>query len=155
MFKTMEIIHTPKQFSFVDELGYNAAGLSREVYTVFWNTFLASCVDGETVRIPAINSHYGFEEWHAIARILVKVYIDARVFPLQLAPAFVLAHMFGEESNSLETLLDSYFLYISKYDRAVMHAALNGTLSEDEMDSFPDIMDMRKFVAYPQENKFK
>ncbi|KAJ8048758.1 hypothetical protein HOLleu_01204 [Holothuria leucospilota] len=124
-FKTPEIIRTPLKINFKNEAGTDAQGVSRDAYTSFWKMFFESSADGEDARVPAINPHYGLEEWQAIGRILVKGFLDVKVFPIQLAPVFFEALMFGEEALSPDDLFDSFMLYLSESDRKVISSALH------------------------------
>ena len=90
IFKAEDITKSSIQFSFLDEVGYDATGVSREAYTLFWDNFMASSADGETYCIPALNPDFGLEEWQSIGCILSKGYKDHKVFPLALAFVFSL-----------------------------------------------------------------
>ena len=98
IFKAPEIIQTKIAVQFVDEAGADAAGVSREAYSAFWESYFQTSADGEEFRVPSLNPEYGLQEWQAIGRILAKGYRDHEVFPVQLAPSFFQALMFGEET---------------------------------------------------------
>ncbi|MGH0161452.1 UNVERIFIED_CONTAM: hypothetical protein FKN15_063726 [Acipenser sinensis] len=139
--KADDTIQMPVKVAFVDEAGSDAAGVSREAFTEFWNSFFCTSANGEDVRVPALCPEYGLEEWQAVGRILVKGFSDHKVFPLKLAPAFFIALMFGEEAVLPEELLDSFFLYLSDSDRQVLQLAMSGQLSDDDKEVFEDILD--------------
>ena len=150
-FKNEEIMQRNIQFSFMDEVGYDATGVSREAYTIFWENFMASSADGETYRIPALNPDFALEEWQSIGRILAKGYKDHNVFPLSLAPAFFIAMMFGEEMVSPEELLHSYYLFVSESDRDILQSAVMGTLKDEgDKDILLDLLDQEGVRHIPQ-----
>ena len=140
-FKTDKITNTPIKFQFINEKGQDEDGVSREAYTIFWIAFFESSADGESVRVSAIFPEYGMEEWQAVGRILVKGYIEHRVFPLKLAEPFFVALLFGEEAISPDVLIKSYLLYLNDSDRVVVQNALDGQMSEEDRESFIDILD--------------
>ena len=153
IFKAEDITQSSIQFSFVDEVGYDATGVSREAYTLFWDNFMASSADGETYRIPALNPDFGLEEWQSIGRILSKGYKDHKVFPLALAPVFFIGMMFGEEMVSPEELLNSYYLFVSESDRDVLQSAIMGNLKdEDDKDILLELLE-QEGVRYVPSNE--
>lgn len=153
IFKTPEIISQPLKVTFVDEAGVDAQGVSREAYTAFWQSFFETSADGEYYRIPSLNPHYGLEEWQAIGRILAKGLRDHDVFPLQMAPAFFQALVFGEESISPEDLTDSFLRFLSDVDSAAVRAAMAGHLSDDEKEIFEDLLDREGSHTIPEDDQ--
>jgi len=65
-FKTPGIIDTPLSFTFVNEIGSDVSGISREAYSLFWKDFFCSNADGERSRVPVINSQWGAQEWESV-----------------------------------------------------------------------------------------
>ena len=151
LFKTPEILSIQLKVTFVEELGVDARGVSREAYSAFWNSFFNTSADGEDYRVPSLNPEYGLEEWLSIGRILSKGYSDHNIFPVQLAPAFLIAVMFGEETVSTEDLLETFLLFLSPLERATVKQALQGdVLSDDEQDIFEDILDREGCHSIPK-----
>ena len=150
IFKTPEIINMSIKVTFVDEAGEDAAGVSREAYSAFWVSFFSTSADGEDYRVPSLSPEYGLEEWQSVGRILAKGYLDHQVFPLQLAPAFFQALMFGEETVSTEDLCESFLLFLSDTDREVVKSALAGHLSDDDSEVFEDLLDREGCHAIPK-----
>lgn len=135
------ILSASVKYKLINERGEDALGVSREVYSAFWEAFFASCAVGEMERVPAILPDYGKSEWEAIWRILVKGFVDVSVFPLQLSQAFVCAGLFGEARVSGDLLLESLRRYLSDTDKDVIDKALVGeTLESDDSDDFLDLL---------------
>lgn len=126
-------LKSPFQFSFINEAGADQSGVSRDVYTSFWADFFSRVAEGEDFRVPALNPQWQVEEWKSVGRILVKGLLDHNIFPLNFAPAYVTALLFGEHSISEKTLLDSFLLYLSKSERDLAKVAIERKLSADEM----------------------
>lgn len=141
MFKSPQIIKKSIQFSFINEAGADQSGVSRDVYTSFWADFFSRVAEGEDFRVPALNPQWQVEEWKSVGKILVKGLLDHNIFPLNFAPAYVTALLFGEHSISEKTLLDSFLLYLSKSERDLAKVAIERKLSADENEDFLDMLD--------------
>jgi hypothetical protein len=140
-FKDPDIYSTPLKFHFVDEVGADAKGVSRDAYSAFWKEFFLRSSCGEAERVPCIFPEYGKDEWEAVGRILLKGYVDTHVFPIQLSCAFSVALICGESQLTPAILLDSYRNYISQPDRDVLDSALRGdVLDEDSKEDFLDML---------------
>ena len=136
-----DIIYAPMKVELVDEKGKYTDGVSREAYTLFWKNFKDKC-DGEFYRVPAVTPGFGDSEWASVARILCKGFIDHKIFPLFLAPAFMVS-LIDEEPLSSEDLLTSFKSYNNPSDMEIIDSVLqNGLreLSEDDKECFPDML---------------
>lgn len=138
-FKAIDIIQTQLIFRFIDEVGEDAQGVSREAYTTFWVEFCDRWAEGEKYLVPALNPDWQVEEWQAVGRILLKGYLDHGVFPIQLAPAFVVALILGEEHIQSDVLMDSFMHFISNKEREAVEEALKGNVSEEIQDDLVDL----------------
>ena len=65
------------------------AGVTREVFTLFWKQFANYMTVGERERVPFIQHGHFIDEWEAVARILVKGYEMVSYFPTYLSKAFL------------------------------------------------------------------
>ena len=131
-FKSEDIINMAIKFRFIDELGHDADGVSRDAYTAFWERFFLSNADGETRRVPVLSNDLGQEEWESIGRILVKGYKDHKYFPTTFAPAFCVALIHGENSVSPDVLKSSFLDFLSPSEKDVIEAALDGKAYDEE-----------------------
>ena len=77
---------------FVNENAGDDAGVSREVYTAFWDQFLEQC-EGEDERVPRLRPDFSEAEWEAEGRIWGKGLLDVGELPVRLSSAFILACM--------------------------------------------------------------
>ena len=137
-----DIIYTPMKVELIGELGSDADGVSREIYTLFWNEMYEKC-EGEYFRVPVISPEFGIEEWKSVARILCKGYIDHRIFPLKFAPVFMMSLFEQEESFSDEMMLSSFKLFNNSLDRELIENVLEAgfnCLSSDDKDAFLDLI---------------
>ncbi|XP_063953310.1 uncharacterized protein LOC135153622 [Lytechinus pictus] len=152
-FKAPDMMTSPLKFEFVDELGIDAEGVSRDVYTIFWKQFFEMYADGEDFRVPGLCPELGPEEWKAVGRILVKGFIDHKIFPLRMAPAFVIGMLFGEDAVLPDTLMESFKLYLNDGDRACVQSALSGNTTEEEHEALVDLLDREGGHTIPKEGE--
>lgn len=141
-FVAPDILNVNLRMKIKGEVAEDDMGVSREVYTAFWEGFLETA-DGNSERVPQTRSDYGQDEWGAIGRILLKGYKDHNIFPLHLAKAFVVGLIFGEEAVTENILLESYKHYLPEteweiLDRAQKYA-LNGEEQEELLSILTDI----------------
>ncbi|KAK0154135.1 hypothetical protein N1851_003759 [Merluccius polli] len=94
VFMDSSIMNMTLKMDFVNERAVDDAGVSREVYTAFWEQFLEQC-EGETERVPRLRPDFSEAEWQAVGRIWVKGFVDHGVMPVKLSIAFILACING------------------------------------------------------------
>ncbi|KAK7891724.1 hypothetical protein WMY93_023687 [Mugilogobius chulae] len=51
-FKDPQILEYPLKFTYINEQGSDAAGISRDVYATFWTELLDHAAEGEELRVP-------------------------------------------------------------------------------------------------------
>ena len=70
-----------------------------------------SHTDGEEFRVPVICPKLAIDEWKSVGRILIKGYKDAKVYPMKLAEAFMIAVLFGEDTVTAQNLMESFSFF--------------------------------------------
>ncbi|XP_023808456.1 uncharacterized protein LOC111946974 [Oryzias latipes] len=140
-FKDPSLLTCPLKFSFIDEIGADADGVSRDVYSAFWTEFLDSAAEGQDMRVPLLSPKWQEEEWKSVGRILVKGFLDHGYFPSRLAPAFTVALVFGEHLVSPDLLFESLLFYISPEERDLVNKALLEDLLGEEHEELLDLLD--------------
>ncbi|XP_073798489.1 uncharacterized protein [Danio rerio] len=138
VFMDRSIIQSTLKMEFVNEIAVDDAGVSREVYTAFWDQFLEQC-EGEDERVPRLRPDFSEPEWEAVGRIWVKGFLDLGVLPVRLASAFILACMYGIDSVDDELLLSSFHNYLSLTERTAIAKAYEGTLDESDEEDLLDL----------------
>lgn len=142
MFKDPSIMTCCIKFSYINEQGIDNLGVSRDVYSSFWIEFFTSNAEGEAARVPALNPKWQAEEWTAIGRILLKGLTDANFYPVQFAPAFSIALIYGENAVTPKNLMDSFLQYLNKTDRDLVELAVAGNITaDDDQDDLLDLLD--------------
>ena len=111
-FKDEEIMASILTFIMVDqrgedEQGEDVGGVYRDAIGSFWQEFYDSCL-GEAERVPNLRHDFQSAEWKAIARVIVKGYLDLGYFPYMLSKAFMASAFFNESAVSENVLLHSF-----------------------------------------------
>ena len=126
----------------MEELG-DGSGVSRDVYSSFWQEIANCYLIGEKERVPFVRHDLYKEEWEAIVKIIEIGFIDTHYFPLILSQAFVMYCLFGEASD--EVLLESFLRYLSPDESKLIELALSCNC-ESELFTSDEFMEcMEKF----------
>ena len=110
-------------------------GVTREILSLFWQSFFTSLAVGAKEKVPSIRHDFQKNDWEAIARVLLYGYISTKYFPLNLSVAFVALCILGEEKLSNDLLLDSFKLYVSVDEKKVIDACMNGHFDNNDEDT--------------------
>ena len=137
-FKDGSISNCKLKMVFVNEMAEDHDGVSRDVYTAFWDQFLEHC-EGEDERVPRLRPDYSEVEWAAVGRIWVKGLLDHGVLPVKLSKAFILSCIHGIDSVPKDVLLSSFLQFISPSERSALANALKGNLDESDEDDLLDL----------------
>ena len=155
-FMSPEVLSTTLKFSFTNEIGSDMTGVSRDVYTSFWNMFLDNNADGEDSRVPSVNAKWQTSEWCSVGRILVKGYLDHSILPLRLSCPFLVVIVHGIDAASSPTMLcDGLFGYLSSNDSRVLKAALADPegATDEVFDAVTDIFESLNVKALPHRDQ--
>jgi hypothetical protein len=128
------------------ELGVDNQGVLRDAlsaFSAFWSQFYDSCtVAGEQERVPIVRHDFQVPEWTAIARILVKGYIEVKFFPVKMSKVFISAVLFNEEEITKDLMIDSFLCYISSDERNLVKEILtNEKLTDEQNEEWKDFLE--------------
>ncbi|XDV31299.1 hypothetical protein PO909_034018 [Leuciscus waleckii] len=152
IFMEPQVMKKVLRIEFTNENAIDDDGVSRELYTAFWEDFLAQC-EGEEERVPRLRPDYLEGEWQAVGRVWVKGYIDHGVMPVRLSPAFILACINGIDSVDEELLMSSFLKYLSTSEQSVVEKAVQGSLDKSDSEDLLDLFSrMGSYHLPPKEN---
>ncbi|XP_042072313.1 uncharacterized protein LOC102292789 isoform X2 [Haplochromis burtoni] len=154
VFKDKSIMTVTLKMDFVNERGIDDAGVSREVYTAFWEQFVEQC-EGETERVPRLRPDFCETEWQAVGQIWVKGFLDHGVFPVRLSKAFILACIHGIDSVSIDILMTSFLNYVAPVERSAVENALQGTMGESDEEDLLDLFTRMGSHSLPPKNNMQ
>ncbi len=125
-----------------DEKGFDSKGIYRDALSNFWQEFYNSCSLGEQGRVPLLRHDFQSHEWAAVARIIVKGYLDIGYFPIMLSQAFFISAMFGEKVVSDDILINSFKQYLAPMEEEIISKALAGDIEQNgDNEDLIDVLD--------------
>ena len=127
-------------------------GVTREILTLFWQSFFTSLAVGAKEKVPSIRHDFQKNDWEAVARVLIYGYISTKYFPLNLSVAFVALCILGEEKLSNDLLLDSFKLYVSADEKEVIDACMDGHFDINNEDTLDFLSSYKCFRVANAEN---
>ncbi|KAJ8032736.1 hypothetical protein HOLleu_22765 [Holothuria leucospilota] len=131
-FQSGDTIHQQLTFSFVGESAIDQSGVSRDAYSSFWDAFYERRTSGTNTVVPCVTVQYCRKEWLAVGHILVKGYMDHRIFPVRLNLTFLTVMPLGEKAVSEDLILSSLYSYLSEDVKDLLTRARNNDLKDDE-----------------------
>ena len=120
-----------------EEMGAGS-GVTRNVYSAFWQEVSNSFLIGELERVPIVRHDMYKVEWSAIRMIIIKGYFDVRYFPTVLSRCFINHCLFGSVTD--EELFESFKNYVSSDERVLISCILTSSLTAD-LDDNEDLKD--------------
>ncbi|KAL7385064.1 hypothetical protein ABVT39_014563 [Epinephelus coioides] len=110
-FAVPQIMASNLTVRFVDEIGVDASGITRDAFSAFWTAFFESCSDGLS---------------------------EVDYFPIQMSFSFAVALVFGEGDVTPDMLMESFLRYLTEVERETIQAALHNSEinQEDLLDIF-------------------
>lgn len=142
------------KMNFVNEKTIDDAGVSREVYTAFWEQFLEQC-EGEMERMPRLRPDFCEAEWQAVGRIWVKGLLDHGVMPVRLSKAFILACIHGIDSVDVDILMTSFLNYLPPVEGSAVEKGLQGTMEETDEEDLLDLFTRMGSHFIPPKNSMQ
>lgn len=147
-----EVLKNALRIEFVNENAIDDDGVSREMYTAFWEDFLGQC-EGEEERVPRLRPDYSEMEWQAVGRVWLKGYVDHGIIPVRLSPAFILACIHGVDCVDEELLMSSFLKYLSASEQSAVEKAIQGNMDENDAEELLDLFSrMGSYRLPPKEN---
>ncbi|KAG5285156.1 hypothetical protein AALO_G00000160 [Alosa alosa] len=81
VFMDPRVLNVNLKKELINEKAVDSDGVSREVYSAFWEHFLEQC-EGEEERVPRLRPDYSEKEWKAVSRVWLKGYLDHGIMPI-------------------------------------------------------------------------
>ena len=124
-------------FRFVDPRGFDepgvGSGVTRDVYSSFWNEVANCYLIGETERVPFVRHDLYTEEWDAIGKILVKGFLDTNYFPTVLSSCFIYYCLFEESDD--EMVLSSFKRFVAPDECSLIEKLLSTDALDEDFTS--------------------
>ncbi|XP_061755685.1 uncharacterized protein LOC133552492 [Nerophis ophidion] len=154
VFMDPKVLNARLRMEFTNEKAMDSDGVSREAYSAFWDHFLDQC-EGEDERVPRLRPDYSEKKWQALGRVWLKGYLDHKILPIRLSPAFVLACCKGVSSVDEELLMMSFARFLSENERVSLEKALQGTIDETVEEDLLDVFSRMGSHCLPPKNNLR
>ena len=115
-----------------EEMGAGS-GVTRDVYSAFWQEVSNSFLIGELERVPFVRHDMYKVEWSAIGMIIIKGYFDISYFPTVLSRCFINYCLFDSVTD--EELIESFKNYVSADERVLISDILTPGFTADLDDN--------------------
>ena len=73
-----KLLNANLKIEFTTEKALDSDGVSREVYSAFWEDFLQQ-FEGEDEWVPRLRPDYSEKAWQALGRVWLKGYLDHKI----------------------------------------------------------------------------
>lgn len=137
---------TNPSFEFSGEEGEDLDGLTREIFSEFWNkAYIAYFEGAEGSYIPRTSPDVTEETMVLLGRVAAHGYVLCKIFPVRLCKSFVIASICGADEVKEEDLLSSFLEFHTGFEREILHKALQATgdekFSADLLEPIMDILE--------------
>ena len=115
------------------------SGVLREVYSVFWDSFVSSYCEGSSHFTFSVTAAMSQDDFVAVGLILTHQFIETGTLPLQIAEAIIQQAVTGWVSE--ECLVQSLLMLLHEKEREILQQALLGVKpfpTEDVIDILAD-----------------
>ncbi|CAH3159196.1 unnamed protein product, partial [Porites lobata] len=115
------------------------SGVLREVYSVFWDSFVSSYCEGSSHFTFSVTAAMSQDDFVAVGRILTHQFIKTGTLPLQIVEAIIQQAVTGRVSE--ECSVQSLLMLLHEKQREILQQALLGVKpfpTEDVIDILAD-----------------
>ena len=120
------IFEFPLCIEFLGEIAFDCGGVTREMFSAFWDKCYANLFDGSTLLVPMLNPQTDISILPIIGRIISHGYLSCGFLPIRIALPCLVGILCGSSTVIPQTLLQDAFLdYISNIEKSLFKEALN------------------------------
>ena len=142
---------------FRGESGLDFGGLTADMFSTFWGAAFNSLFEGDVVKIPNVPSKsmaQAKEQFCVIGRIITHEFLLNKKIPVQFCEASFTAALHGEDAVDNDTLLRSFMLYLTQFERDAINAVLSDATSSDlKQECLLGIYERFGMTCCPAKNK--
>ena len=117
LYKDDGILCTKLSLSFLDETALGD-GVLREVFSTFWDSFLARFCEGNKQFVFTPRPSLTDEDYVAVGRIITHQFVLTGTFPVQVAEAQIIQAMFAQVSE--DCLVSSFLKLLPERERQIL-----------------------------------
>ena len=173
--KFLEILKQyPFSIAYQNEKAHDTGGVSRDMFSQFWDEAWLKCFDGGSILIPAVNPHTDTSLFPVLGTILSHGFLVSNFLPLRIAFPSLAAMLLGPTILIPDSILiDTFADYLSTYESAFIHEilvllkdqqphvftneqtkTLVGILSRMDCREIPNPTNLRQLIVHVAKHEF-
>ena len=115
----------PFSVAYENEKARDTGGVSRDMFSQFWDEACLKCFDGGNILVPAINPHTDTSLFPVLGTVLSHGFLVSNFLPLRVAFPSLAAMLLGPTVLIPDSILvDAFADYLSTYESAFIHEIL-------------------------------
>lgn len=153
------ILQSYLHISVLGELGSDWGGVSRDVFTSFWNEVTLLYFKGHDAHVPYLPPHKMEEERNFLlmGRILAHSTAILGYIPISICKSCMMVIIYNTTHIESNTLLEDFLLFVDLKDRVLIQEALNdfSTLSEEQIQDLQNLFYQFEMGCILKEETFR
>lgn len=153
------ILQSYLHINVLGEPGSDWGGVSRDIFTSFWNEVTVLYFKGHDVQVPYLPPHKMEEERNFLlmGRILAHSTAILGYIPISVCKSCMMVTIFNTTHIESTTLLEDFLLYVDLKDRNLIQEALNdfSALSEDQKQDLQNLFYQFEMGCILKEETFR
>ena len=144
------IYSTLPYVEFEGESATDLDGLSRELFSLFWECVRSKYFDGSSEAVPRIDPQTcGGDVFHTMGRILSYGYLATGFFPVFICKVSMMAALGGTSSITDDMILSSFLNYIDGFEVDSTCRLIGGNQREGDNDIIVNMLSRFKCITRP------
>lgn len=123
--------------SFKNELGADLGGVSRDLFSSFWEKAYEAYFDGDIIKVPFIPPHQMSNAqaiFMKLGRVFSHGFLLTKTIPVRFCQVCIISLLFGEDKVSANQLISSFLNFVTTWERDLIIRGLEGKLMSDDSD---------------------
>ncbi|XP_033730054.1 COPII coat assembly protein SEC16-like [Pecten maximus] len=160
LYKDTNLLLHMLSVSFEGEEGQDAGGLTKDVFTAFWESAYTKYFSGEDVLVPFIPPHRyceGISVFPILGRIFCHGIALTGFLPVRISRTVLISIAYGPMVMDEKILLDDFLSFISEHERKLTSKGLDSfdTLTQGETSQLIDMFARFNMAVVPTRNTFQ
>lgn len=120
----------PLQIKFASEMAIDAGGVTREMFSAFWEQAYQLLFDGATLLIPLLHPQSDMSLFPILGKIISHGYLSSGYLPVRIALPSLIGILLGPNVSIIKQFqIDALLDYLNTCDREKLKSALNCSCS--------------------------
>lgn len=117
----------PLKIKFAEEKGVDLGGVSRDMFSSFWEEAYKKVFDGVSTLIPLLHPQTQIRSFEILGKVISHGYLVSGHLPIQISLPTLLTVLLGSQVEiPCKVLLDAFRDYINPQERKYLREALSG-----------------------------